>query len=262
MATQNAMVAQDESYGSSSDEDEGRSATFNAGYTEVVDSSSSEDEAAEEDEGEVLEQEVSEEGSEEESEEEDDEDDDDDEDDEDDEDDDDEPRLKYTRIVQLPPTLFSSDPLSTFLAHDDFLVFATHGGTLYVTTPELEPIRTYRAHSASILSLSTDGTVIASASLDGRVVIASVNDPKDISASDFLRPVHAVSLDPNFQTTRTFVSGGTACSLILSEKGWLGRQTDTTLFHGEGPINSIDWTGDIIVAMNDSVSSAGFVFTN
>ncbi|KAK9465381.1 hypothetical protein V1512DRAFT_277549 [Lipomyces arxii] len=169
-----------------------------------------------------------------------------------DDDDEDEPRLKYTRIVDLPPTLFSSDPLSAFLAYEQFLVFATHGGTLHVTTPQLKPIRSYRAHSASILSLSTDGTVIASASLDGRVVIASVHDPKDVSASDFLRPVHAVSLDPNFQTSRTFVSGGTACSLILSEKGWLGRQTDTTLFHGDGPIDATDWTGDLVIAMNDS----------
>ncbi|KAK7205716.1 hypothetical protein BZA70DRAFT_237249 [Myxozyma melibiosi] len=218
------------------------------------DSTGSEDEAAVEDgSDEDDEEDESEEGDDDDDDDDDEDDDEEEEDDEDEDDEDeDEPRLKYTRIVQLPPTLFSSDPLSTFLAHDDFLVFATHGGTLYVTTPELVPIRTYRAHSASILSLSTDGTVIASASLDGRVVIASVHDPKDISASDFLRPVHAVSLDPNFQTTRTFVSGGTACSLILSEKGWLGRQTDTTLFHGEGPINDTDWTGDIIVAMNDA----------
>ncbi|KAK9493022.1 hypothetical protein V1508DRAFT_120762 [Lipomyces doorenjongii] len=237
MANRNELVARDESYGSSSEEEEDdRHVQVEAGYTEVEsDEASSEEEEAVE------------------VEEEDDDDEEDEEDDADEEDEDeDEPRLKYTRIVDLPPTLFSSDPLSSFLAHEQFLVFATHGGTLHVTTPDLKPIRTYRAHSASILSLSTDGTVIASASLDGRVVIASVTDAKDISASDFLRPVHAVSLDPNFQTTRTFVSGGTACSLIMSEKGWLGRQSDTTLFHGEGPIDATDWTGDVIIAMNDS----------
>ncbi|KAJ8098222.1 hypothetical protein POJ06DRAFT_200648 [Lipomyces tetrasporus] len=240
MANRNELVARDESYGSSSEEEEDdRTVEVEAGYTEVDDdeSSSSGEQANEVDE-EVDEED--DDGEEEEDE------------DDDDDDDEDEPRLKYTRIVDLPPTLFSSDPLSAFLAHEQFLVFATHGGTLHITTPDLKPIRTYRAHSASILSLSTDGTVIASASLDGRVVIASVTDAKDISASDFLRPVHAVSLDPGFQATRTFVSGGTACSLIMSEKGWLGRQSDTSLFHGEGPIDATDWTGDIILAMNDS----------
>ncbi|KAK9449971.1 uncharacterized protein V1518DRAFT_382855 [Limtongia smithiae] len=236
-------ITQDESYGSSSDEDENRNATGQATYTEVEEApgGSTEDEHS-------TEEEETEDGEEEEEDDEDDEEDDDDE----EEDDEDEPRLKYTRIVDLPQTLFSTDPLSTFLVREDFLVFATHGGTLYITTPDLKPIRTYRAHSASILSLSTEGTVIASASLDGRVVIASVTDPKDVAASDFLRPVHAVSVDPNFPTTRTFISGGTACSLIMSEKSWLGRQTDTTLFHGEGPIDGTDWTGDIIIAMNDA----------
>ncbi|KAK9235437.1 hypothetical protein V1525DRAFT_381619 [Lipomyces kononenkoae] len=243
MANRNELVARDESYGSSSEEEEDdRHIQVEAGYTQVdVD----DEESSEHEEG-------GNEATDDDDEDDDDEDDEDDENDSDADEDEEEPRLKYTRIVDLPPTLFSSDPLSSFLAHEQFLVFATHGGTLHVTTPDLKPIRTYRAHSASILALSTDGTVIASASLDGRVVIASVTDAKDISASDFLRPVHAVSLDPNFQTTRTFVSGGTACSLILSEKGWLGRQSDTTLFHGEGPIDATDWTGDIIIAMNDA----------
>ncbi|KAK9366288.1 hypothetical protein V1509DRAFT_583497 [Lipomyces kononenkoae] len=240
MANRNELVARDESYGSSSEEEEDdRHIQVEAGYTQVdVDEESSEHEDAAEG--------VDEDNDDEE------EDDDEEENDSEADEDEEEPRLKYTRIVDLPPTLFSSDPLSSFLAHEQFLVFATHGGTLHITTPDLKPIRTYRAHSASILALSTDGTVIASASLDGRVVIASVADAKDISASDFLRPVHAVSLDPNFQTSRTFVSGGTACSLILSEKGWLGRQSDTTLFHGEGPIDATDWTGDVIIAMNDT----------
>ncbi|KAK9478037.1 hypothetical protein V1514DRAFT_352660 [Lipomyces japonicus] len=243
----NSLIAPEDNYSSSSlSLDEDSTADVEAGYVEIEESS--EDQASDEyDDDDEEENENPEEDDDEEEEDDDEEDDDD-----DDDDDDYEPRLKYTRIVNLPPTLFSSDPLSAFLAHDDFLVFATHGGTLHITTPDLKSLRTYRAHSASILSLSTDGVSIASASLDGRVVIASVTDPKDVSASDFLRPVHAVSLDPNFQSSRTFVSGGTACSLILSEKGWLGRQTDSTLLHGDGPINATDWTGDIIVAMNDS----------
>ncbi|KAK9457296.1 hypothetical protein V1511DRAFT_493254 [Dipodascopsis uninucleata] len=293
MAKPNTLVAPEESYGDSSDEDisrkgpnsteesdkriqrddephatEGEDGSENENNTldnsgkrsEVEDSyaddegvkdGNEDDDNEDEDEDDEDDEDGDEDGDEDD---EDDEDEDDDEDDEDDEDEDEEeePRLKYTRIINLPPTLFSSDPLSCFLVHEKFLVFATHGGTLHITTPDFKPIRTYRAHSASILSLSTDGTVIASASLDGRVVIASVNDAKDISASDFLRPVHAVSLDPNFQSSRTFISGGTACSLIMSEKGWLGRQTDTTLFHGEGPIDGTDWTGDIIIAMNDA----------
>ena len=45
-----------------------------------------------------------------------------------------------------------------------------------------------------MLSVFTDGTYFATASMDGTVVIGSILDEKDIVAYDFQRPVHAVIL--------------------------------------------------------------------
>lgn len=192
------------------------------------------------------------EDSEEESEEDSEDSEDDDEDDDEDEDEDEEPRLKYNRITQLPKTVFNQDPVSACLVADTFFVFATHGGIIHLTNPDFSIIRSYRAHRASILGLSTDGVYLASASIDGTVVIGSVNDPKDITASDFKRPVHSVALDPNYKSTKTYISGGMAGEVILSERGWLGQRSDTVLQKSEDPVIAVYWIEGVIIWMNDS----------
>ena len=163
-----------------------------------------------------------------------------------------EPRLKYSKITQLPKSVFGQDLVSACLVSDTFFVFATHSGVIHLTKPDFTLIRSYRAHTASILGLSTDGTYVASASIDGTVVIGSVSDQRDISASDFKRPVHSVALDPNYKVSKAFISGGTAGDVILSERGWLGQRADTVLEKSNNPVTAVYWLEGLILWMNDS----------
>lgn len=164
-----------------------------------------------------------------------------------------EPRLKYSRILTLPRPVFNSDPVSTCIISDKFLVVATHGGYIHICQPDsLTTIRSYRAHSASVLALSTDGHYVASASMDGRVVVSSITDPTDIVASDFHRPVHTVALDPNYKSSKIFISGGMAGDVILSEKGWLGNRSDTVIQHSEDPVTAVYWLEGLIICLDES----------
>lgn len=149
--------------------------------------------------------------------------------DEDDEEEEEEPALKYSRLSGLSPSIFTKDAISTFIVTETFSAFATHGGVIYLMNPDMSPLRTYRAHRASILSLSSDGIYLASASIDGTIAIGSVKDQKDIHAADFKRPVHSVALDPNYRVSKSYISGGTAGKVLLSERNWLGNRTDTVL---------------------------------
>ena len=67
--------------------------------------------------------------------------------------------------------------------------------------------------------------------------------------------MRCVALEPNFgkRSTRQFVSGGMAGTLVLHEKGWLGYK-EVTLHSGEGPIWAVEWRGTFIAWANDAVS--------
>lgn len=160
-----------------------------------------------------------------------------------------EPMLKYTKVIQLPPSIFK-DPISACLSTDTFLVFGSHSGVIHVTKLDFTIIQTYRAHKASVLALSSDGTYIGSASLDGTVVITSILDKTEVLVKDFKRPVYSIALDPDYSVTKSFISGGTAGDVVLTERGWLGNLTDTVLDSGEDPVVSIYWIEDVIIWMN------------
>ena len=97
---------------------------------------------------------------------------------------------------------------------------------------------------------------------------------------NFGRPVHAVALSPDYKNERSYLSGGTAGSLILtvggrtgtsstsnagagaaaSASGWLGaiglgsnNGKDTILHSGEGAIRNIQWSlsGKYLVWVNE-----------
>ncbi|CAN3374575.1 hypothetical protein DIURU_001026 [Diutina rugosa] len=173
-------------------------------------------------------------------------DDDDESDDSDDEQTEDIPLLKYSR----PKSLKLSDvSASTF--HDDYMIFATHLGVISIYTTNLQLVRTFRAHRASVLSVFTDGTYFATASMDGTVVIGSIKDEKDIQAYDFQRPVHAVVLDKNFSQTRSFISGGKSGKILYSTKNWLGKRSDVVIDEGDGPIVGLLCVDDVLFWMND-----------
>lgn len=104
-------------------------------------------------------------------------------------------------------------------------------------------------------------------------------DMKDVSLRNFARPVQAVALSPDYRSDRTYLSGGTAGSLILTvnppqgrststtvgtaaaaASGWLGSMglgtntgRDTVLHSGEGTISTIKWSlsGKYVVWLNE-----------
>ncbi len=90
----------------------------------------------------------------------------------------------------------------------------------------------------------------------GRVVIHSLNSPENY-AFDMKRPMKAVALEPGFakSSSKAFVCGGMAGTLVMHEKGWLGHK-EHVLHSGEGPIYAIEWRGTLIAWANDYVSDA------
>ena len=121
---------------------------------------------------------------------------------------------------------------------------------------------------------------IASSSIDGNVCVASLTDPKDVMLRNFGRPVQAVSLSPDYKNDRSYLSGGTAGSLILTvggrsgtsstsnttggaaaqASGWLGSLglgsntgKDTVLHSGEGAVRTIKWSlsGKYVIWVNE-----------
>ncbi|KAI8982914.1 vacuolar protein sorting-associated protein 41 [Trametes punicea] len=114
-------------------------------------------------------------------------------------------------------------------------------------------IKSFTAHSASVSDISIDATgdFIATASIDGQVVIHSLSGAETPSFN-LKRPVRTVALEPNFakSSTRSVVSGGMAGNLVLHEKGWLGYK-ETILHTGEGPIWQVRWRENLIAWAND-----------
>ncbi|PHH79165.1 hypothetical protein CDD82_2560 [Ophiocordyceps australis] len=120
---------------------------------------------------------------------------------------------------------------------------------------------------------------IATSSMDGNVCVQSLIDPKDVQLRNFARPIQAVALSPEYKTDRTYLSGGLAGQLVLTQGGGPGRSTSTTtgtavaaasgwlgsmglghnsgkdsiLHSGEGTINCIKWSlsGKYVVWLNE-----------
>ncbi|CDO95368.1 unnamed protein product [Kluyveromyces dobzhanskii CBS 2104] len=173
--------------------------------------------------------------------------------DEDDDDDNKEPPLlTFTRMTQIPKTFFQRDSISACLFSDSLFAFATHSGFLHLTKPDFKAIRTFKCHRSSILSITTDGEYFATGSIDGTVVVGSIDDPQDISGFDFKRPIHSVVLDKNYVSSKTFASGGMAGEVILTQRNWLGKRTDTILDKNNGSIVGIYTLDDVIFWMNDN----------
>lgn len=171
---------------------------------------------------------------------------------EEDEDQEEPPLLKYHRINSLPLSFFSKDPISSCTFHETVFIVASHSGLVQIMDTEFKPVRTIKAHRASVLSTFTDGEFFASASMDGTIVIGSINDEKDIAAYDFKRPMHAIALEKNFYRERTFFTGGMSGNVLLCRKNWLGQRSDLILDEDNGPIVGILQIDDLIFWMNDA----------
>ncbi|SGZ47117.1 CIC11C00000000311 [Sungouiella intermedia] len=176
----------------------------------------------------------------------------DDDDDDEDEEDDEPPTFKYTRLKGLPANFFTNHPVSTATFNEKVFLFGTHTGLIHLALPDMTPLRTFKGHNASVLSLYTDGTYFASGSMDGTIIIGSVVDEKDIVKFDFKRPIHAVVLDKNYLKSKTFVYGGMSEEVTLCSRNWLDQRVDTVLERNKGPIVGINTIDDLIFWMNDS----------
>ncbi|KAJ8487764.1 hypothetical protein ONZ45_g14207 [Pleurotus djamor] len=182
---------------------------------------------------------------------------DDDEYDEDDDDDDDEeeeePSLKYERIGGSIPDLFRKDSASGVAIANKVMAIGTHNGLVHILDLTGTRIKSYKPHMASIVDITLDSTgeFVATASMDGQVVIRSLTSTESYSF-DLKRPMRTIALEPNFSKSgyRSFVCGGMAGNLVLHEKGWLGHK-ETTLHTGEGPIWQVRWCGRLIAWAND-----------
>lgn len=186
------------------------------------------------------------------------EDDDDEEDDEEEEDDDDEdddgdepPLLKYSRIKNLFVDLPKRDSISTCCFGETFFAFGTHMGLLHITKPDFSAIKTLKCHRSSILCINIESDTIATASIDGTVMIISMDDLQNLTAYDFKRPANAVALHSNYSTNKLFISGGMAGDVILTQRNWLGNRSDIILDSKKGPIMGIFIVDDMLIWMND-----------
>ncbi|KZF24720.1 WD domain-containing protein [Xylona heveae TC161] len=72
------------------------------------------------------------------------------------EEDDDEPVLKYARVTGHLASIYrNGDATSTFLVAGDKMIIGTHNGNVHVLgLPSFQPLRVYKAHSASVTSIS------------------------------------------------------------------------------------------------------------
>ncbi|GAA5865395.1 hypothetical protein JCM1840_001554 [Sporobolomyces johnsonii] len=178
----------------------------------------------------------------------------DDEEDESSDEEDDEPTLKYARLGGSTGEILAKDTASALAVSSKYIILGSHNGAIYVLNPEGILLKTFRPHSAMVNDLSVDilSEFVASASMDGKVAIHSLTSTETY-VFDLQRPMRCVALEPNFgkRSTRQFVSGGMAGSLILSEKGWLG-QKEVTLYSGEGPIWAVEWRGTFIAWASDA----------
>ncbi|EDR12623.1 vacuolar assembling protein VPS41 [Laccaria bicolor S238N-H82] len=175
------------------------------------------------------------------------------EDDEEEEDEDEEPSLKYERIGGSLPDLLKKDSGSAITVCNKHLAMATHAGIIHILDLTGKRIKSYKPHLASVVDISFDetGDFVATASIDGQVVVHSLSTP-EAYAFDMKRPMRTVAMEPNFarRSTRAVVYGGLAGTLVLREKGWLGHK-ETTLHTGEGPIWQVRWRSRLIAWAND-----------
>ncbi|KAF8180219.1 vacuolar assembling protein VPS41 [Pholiota molesta] len=173
---------------------------------------------------------------------------------EEDDDDDEEPALKYERITGEIPDLFKKDSASALTVSNKLMALGTHAGIIHILDLTGKRIKSYKPHLASVVDISLDATAdfVATASIDGQVVVHSLSTPENYSF-DMKRPMRTVAMEPNFakKSSRAFVCGGLSGALVMREKGWLGHK-ETTIHSGEGPIWQVRWRGQLIAWANDT----------
>ncbi|CBQ70724.1 related to Vacuolar assembly protein VPS41 [Sporisorium reilianum SRZ2] len=164
-----------------------------------------------------------------------------------------EPSLKYSRVKGGVSDVLKRDTASAFALSPRFMALGTHAGMIYILDINGNLVKGFRLHTASILDLVIDNTsdFVAAASMDGLVSISALATAEQY-VFDFKRPMRCISLEPNFgrKSSRAFVCGGMAGSLMHREKSWFGHK-ESVLHSGEGPIWTTRWRGNMIAWASD-----------
>ncbi|KAK4705598.1 vacuolar protein sorting-associated protein 41, partial [Phenoliferia sp. Uapishka_3] len=171
-----------------------------------------------------------------------------------DDDEEEEPTLKYSRLEGGTTEILAKDSASALAVSPKYIALGTHNGAIFILDFKGTIVKRFRPHQAMIndLSLDVGSEFVASASMDGKIAIQAL-EGAETHVFDLRRPMRCVALEPNFgkRSTRQFVSGGMAGTLVLHEKGWLGYK-EVTLHSGEGPIWAVEWRGTFIAWANDA----------
>ena len=91
---------------------------------------------------------------------------------------------------------------------------------------------------------------IASASIDGHVVVQSLTESRDVQKRNFGRPVQAVALSPDYKNDRAYLSGGLAGNLVLTVGGRSGHSSTSTTT-GSVAAQASGWLGSIGLGVNE-----------
>ncbi|CCH45016.1 Vacuolar protein sorting-associated protein [Wickerhamomyces ciferrii] len=175
---------------------------------------------------------------------------------EEEEEDEDPPMLKYSRLLQLPKTFFNKELVSSCLIHEHVFAFGTASGLLYITNPDLQSLGTIRARKSPILSIHTDGSYIAAASMDGTIVISSINQVQTNNqastvAYDIKTPIYSVVINGQYKETKSFIYGNKKGQVIISTTNWLGNRTERIIGEDSGPIVGLVIMEEVLIWMSD-----------
>lgn len=164
------------------------------------------------------------------------------------------PLLRYSRITpRFPTSCFQRDSISSVQIVDTGFILGTHNGILYFLDTDYNILNTLKCHRSTVMNIFTNDTNFATASLDGTIVIGNLSNPtENLIAYDFKRPLNSVVLDNDYQNNKTFVSGGMAGEIILSQRNWLGNRLDMVLSKDNGMIQGIFKLDSIIFWMNNN----------
>ncbi|KAG8782576.1 Vacuolar protein sorting-associated protein 41 [Ceratobasidium sp. 428] len=160
-----------------------------------------------------------------------------------------EPSLKYEILGGDTGQLLEKDSACAVVVSATAVLLGTHNGIVHILDFNGVRQRSYRPHTATITDMSIDTTedFVATASIDGQVVIHSLTTPESY-VFNLKRPMRTVALEPSFgaRGSRAFVCGGLAGTLVLHEKGWLGHKETTLHSGGEGPVWASAWRTTLI----------------
>lgn len=149
--------------------------------------------------------------------------------------------------------ILTRDTIASVAVSLQHVALGMHSGRLYVVSRDGHLDKAFSFHTAPVLHVvfDTTGEFVASAGMDGLVMIASLTSSEQYRF-DFQRPMRTVALEPHFgaRSTRAFVCGGMSGVLVHREKRWFGHR-EVVVHSDEGPIWATAWRGPWLAWAND-----------